>query len=134
MSPAARGLVQSVQTRLLNHARASGMDPNSVLARYGLERFLHRLARSTHADRFVLKGDAPACLVGRDVPTDPRCGLPGIRRPLTVELQRISGISVASRSSRTARPTHQTRCALLRFALKTPTAGSESGWGTAREG
>ena len=26
------------------------------MARYGLERFLHRLGRSTHADRFVLKG------------------------------------------------------------------------------
>jgi predicted nucleotidyltransferase component of viral defense system len=45
-----------VQTRLLNHARAIGADPNSILARYGLERFLHRLGRSTHADRFVLKG------------------------------------------------------------------------------
>ena len=56
MSPAPRGLAQSVQTRLLNHARATDTDPNSVLARYGLERFLHRLARSTHADRFVLKG------------------------------------------------------------------------------
>ena len=56
MSPAPGGLVQSVQTRLLNHARAIGADPNAVLARYGLERFLHRLARSAHADRFVLKG------------------------------------------------------------------------------
>lgn len=45
-----------MQTRLLNHARALGADPNGVLARYGLERFLHRLGRSTHADRFVLKG------------------------------------------------------------------------------
>ena len=56
MSPAPAGLVQSVQTRLLNHARSVGADPNVVLARYGLERFLYRLARSEHADRFVLKG------------------------------------------------------------------------------
>ena len=56
MSPAPGGLAQSVQTRLLNHARAIGADPNAVLARYGLERFLHRLGRSTHAARFVLKG------------------------------------------------------------------------------
>ena len=56
MSPAPEGLVQSVQTRLLNHARSVGADPNVVLARYGLERFLYRLARSEHADRFVLKG------------------------------------------------------------------------------
>jgi hypothetical protein len=56
MSPAVGGLAQSIQTRLLNHARAIGADSNSVLARYGLERFLYRLGRSPHADRFVLKG------------------------------------------------------------------------------
>lgn len=56
MSAAAGGLAQSVQTRLLSHARAIGADPTAVLARYGLERFLHRLARSAHAERFVLKG------------------------------------------------------------------------------
>lgn len=56
MSPAPEGLVQSVQTRLLNHARSVGADPNATLARYGLERFLYRLARSEHAGRFVLKG------------------------------------------------------------------------------
>jgi predicted nucleotidyltransferase component of viral defense system len=56
VSPAPGGLAQSVRTRLLNHAKAIGADPNGILARYGLERFLHRLARSTHADRFVLKG------------------------------------------------------------------------------
>lgn len=56
MSPAPEGLVQSVQTRLLNHARSVGADPNAILARYGLERFLYRLARSEQADRFVLKG------------------------------------------------------------------------------
>jgi len=56
VSPTPGGLAQSIQVRLLRHARAIGADPNSVLARYGLERFLHRLARSPHADRFVLKG------------------------------------------------------------------------------
>lgn len=56
MSPEARRLAQSVQTRLLKHARALGVDPNAVLARYGIERFLHRLGRSAYADRFVLKG------------------------------------------------------------------------------
>jgi len=56
MSLAPRGLVQSVQTRLLRHARSIGADPNSILARYGLERFLQRLGRSPHVDRFVLKG------------------------------------------------------------------------------
>lgn len=50
------GLVQSVQSRLLRHARAIGVDPNLVLVRYASERLLYRLSRSPHADRFVLKG------------------------------------------------------------------------------
>jgi len=50
------GLVQSLQARLLNHARSVDADPNTVLTRYGLERLLYRLGRSAHADRFVLKG------------------------------------------------------------------------------
>lgn len=56
MTAATRGLAQSVQVRLVNHARKTGMDPNLVLARYGVERFLYRLSCSPHADRFVLKG------------------------------------------------------------------------------
>lgn len=50
------GLPASVQVRLVRHARDLGMDPNLVLARFALERFLYRLSRSPHADRFVLKG------------------------------------------------------------------------------
>jgi len=53
MSP---GLAQSVQTRLVRHAKMLGVDPNLVLARYATERLLYRLSRSRHADRFVLKG------------------------------------------------------------------------------
>jgi hypothetical protein len=52
----ARGLAQSVQTRLVRHARALGVDPNLVLARYATERFLYRLSRSRYTDRFILKG------------------------------------------------------------------------------
>lgn len=50
------GLAQSVQTRLVRHAKQIGVDPNLVLARYAAERLLYRLSRSRHADRFVLKG------------------------------------------------------------------------------
>ncbi len=50
------GLPVSVQVHLARHARAIGMDPNLVLARFALERFLYRLSRSDHVDRFVLKG------------------------------------------------------------------------------
>ncbi len=50
------GLARSVVTRLSQHARAIGSDPNLVLTRYAVERFLYRLSRSSHAERFVLKG------------------------------------------------------------------------------
>lgn len=50
------GLAQSVQGRLVRHAREIGVDPNLVLTRYGVERFLYRLSRSPYAERFVLKG------------------------------------------------------------------------------
>ena len=50
------GLAQSVQTRLVRLAKAQGVDPNLMLARYAIERFLYRLSRSRHCDRFVLKG------------------------------------------------------------------------------
>ena len=56
MSGAVKGLPASVQVRLARHARAIGMDPNLVFARFAVERFLYRLSRSPHADRFVLKG------------------------------------------------------------------------------
>jgi predicted nucleotidyltransferase component of viral defense system len=45
-----------VQVRLGRHAREIGVDPNLVLTRYAVERFLYRLSRSPHAERFVLKG------------------------------------------------------------------------------
>jgi predicted nucleotidyltransferase component of viral defense system len=50
------GLARSVQTRLARHAKTIGADPNLVLTRYCVERFLYRLSRSQHAERFVLKG------------------------------------------------------------------------------
>lgn len=50
------GLARSVQVRLARHANAIGADPNLVLMRFAVERFLYRLSRSAHADRFVLKG------------------------------------------------------------------------------
>jgi hypothetical protein len=49
-------LAASVRQRLLNLSRASGEDFQLLLTRYGIERFLDRLARSEHAPRFVLKG------------------------------------------------------------------------------
>lgn len=50
------GLPASVQARLQNHAKATNQDYNRILERYALERYLYRLSKSKHADRFVLKG------------------------------------------------------------------------------
>lgn len=50
------GLPVSVQTRLVQHAKAIGIDPNLVLTRYATERILYRLSQSAYADRFILKG------------------------------------------------------------------------------
>jgi predicted nucleotidyltransferase component of viral defense system len=49
-------LAASVRARLLNIAKAEKTDFNQVLVRYALERFLYRLSKSAHADRFLLKG------------------------------------------------------------------------------
>lgn len=56
MRSARDGLARSVLARLARHAKDIGVDPNLVLTRYAMERFLYRLSRSLHAERFVLKG------------------------------------------------------------------------------
>jgi predicted nucleotidyltransferase component of viral defense system len=56
MSNSREGLARSVQVRLARYAREIGADPNLVLTRYAVERFLYRLSRSAHAESFVLKG------------------------------------------------------------------------------
>ena len=50
------GFARSVQVKLARYANAIGADPNLVLMRFAVERFLYRLSRTAHADRFVLKG------------------------------------------------------------------------------
>ena len=52
----ANGLVQSVLDRLRNAARERGRPFAELLDLYAVERFLHRLGRSPHRERFVLKG------------------------------------------------------------------------------
>lgn len=56
MTPDSTGLSRSIQARLVDHAKSTGIDPNRILTRYAAERFLYRLSRSEHAHRFVLKG------------------------------------------------------------------------------
>jgi predicted nucleotidyltransferase component of viral defense system len=49
-------IAASVRARLLNVAKAQGVDFNQVLVRFALERMLYRLTQSQHADHFLLKG------------------------------------------------------------------------------
>lgn len=46
----------SVRQRLLNRAKSDKRPFNELLQYYAMERFLYRLSRSAHADRFILKG------------------------------------------------------------------------------
>lgn len=56
MSKSQEALAQSVKTRLVHQAHALSVDPNQLLSRFAIERFLYRLSKSRHAERFVLKG------------------------------------------------------------------------------
>ncbi|NOY46306.1 MAG: nucleotidyl transferase AbiEii/AbiGii toxin family protein [Deltaproteobacteria bacterium] len=51
-----RNIPASVRQRLLDRARRDRRPFNELLQYYAMERFLYRLSRSAHADRFVLKG------------------------------------------------------------------------------
>src|SRR5437879_13319660 len=51
-----RNLAASVRQRLFNLAEERREDFGLVVTRYGLERFLYRLAESQYRDQFILKG------------------------------------------------------------------------------
>jgi predicted nucleotidyltransferase component of viral defense system len=59
-------IAASIHQRLLNHARKEGVRFNDVLQRYALERWLYRLSKSEHCERFVLKG--ALMLIAWDLP------------------------------------------------------------------
>lgn len=56
MSAGRGGLSSSVQARLVRHAKEVGVDPNLILTRFAVERYLYRLSRSPYSDQFILKG------------------------------------------------------------------------------
>jgi predicted nucleotidyltransferase component of viral defense system len=56
MNAASPNVAASVRARLLNVAKAQGVDFNQVLVRFALERILYRMTQSQHADRYLLKG------------------------------------------------------------------------------
>lgn len=51
-----RNVSASVHQRLLNRAKSLRRPFNELLQYHAMERFLYRLSRSAHAERFVLKG------------------------------------------------------------------------------
>lgn len=64
--PRRNNMAASVRQRLLNLARERGENFDYLLTRFGLERFLYRLANSPHRDRFILKGAMLFLLWGMD--------------------------------------------------------------------
>ncbi len=54
--PDTKNVGASVRQRLLNKARETGRPFSELLQYFAMERFLYRLSKSEHADKFVLKG------------------------------------------------------------------------------
>ena len=82
MSAEKKNLPASVQARLKNLARDTNRPYDELLHYFAIERFLYRMSRSDHADRFVLKGalviyawDLPGGRPTRDI--DLRCFMDG---------------------------------------------------------
>jgi len=120
-------LAASVTARLLNRAHETGEDYQTLLSNFCFERFLHRLGRSAHRDRFVLKG-AMLLRVWSDQPYRATRDLDLLRRgdgsseAIRHDLMSICAVSVepdavefdanrASRSApRTSTPVHVQVC------------------------
>jgi len=51
-----KDVAASIRQRLYNNAKETGRPFQEVLQYFAMERFLYRLAQSSHADKFVLKG------------------------------------------------------------------------------
>lgn len=69
-----KDIAASVRARLLNMSRQTNRPFQELLQYYAMERFLYRLGRSSHVERFILKGalllrvwDAPISRPTRDV-------------------------------------------------------------------
>jgi len=51
-----KNMAASVHERLLKLARETSRPFNELLQLFAIERFIYRLSKSPHADRFILKG------------------------------------------------------------------------------
>ncbi len=56
MAKSIKNITASVHQRLLNKAKESSRPFNELLQHFAIERFIYRLSKSPHADRFILKG------------------------------------------------------------------------------
>lgn len=56
MAGKVKNIAASVHQRLLNKAKKSSRPFNEILQHFAIERFIYRLSKSPHADKFVLKG------------------------------------------------------------------------------
>lgn len=56
MNKSRENIAASVRQRLLNRARKDQRPFSELLQYYAMERFLYRLSKSPHAERFILKG------------------------------------------------------------------------------
>ena len=56
MNPDIKNIEHSVRQRLLDVSKNRKVDYQFCLTHYALERFLYRLSRSLHAEKFILKG------------------------------------------------------------------------------
>lgn len=55
-------IAASVRQRLLNKARETGRPFSELLQYFAMERFLYRLSKSAHADKFIV--NTPPALAG----------------------------------------------------------------------
>lgn len=84
-----KNIAASVRQRLLNVAKDSGRPFQELLQYFAMERFLYRLTRTPHSDRFVLKGALmmtvwqASALRTRVVGSDCRCMRPADLEPPT---------------------------------------------------
>jgi len=56
MAGKTKNIAASVRQRLLNKAKESSRPFNEILQHFAIERFIYRLSKSPHANRFILKG------------------------------------------------------------------------------
>jgi hypothetical protein len=56
MAKGFKNITASVHQRLLNKAKESSRPFNELLQHFAIERFIYRLSRSPHTDKFILKG------------------------------------------------------------------------------